>query len=237
MASFPWFSFLKAKSDVSGSSAAQATAVESDQSIKSMSFESIADKFEELQADLIYADDLCGQANIQFAKYRTEIYYLRQNMAFLQQQLAHRTSMYNELHAHAERHRLDLKREKALSSQLQARLNTETNSLKAMTKQAQVAEQHLADLKFDIEDMKCTASMDNPQFLPLVLNDETPLAPQPFVVVLVDGDAYGVSIFDPEEGLPFLTVFSNSGPPTYLPTKEFAERALVPQQPCRSSSK
>jgi hypothetical protein len=212
MASFPWFSFLRAKSNVPRSAATQETALKPDQSVKSISYESIADKFEELQADLAYADDLCGQANIQFAKYRTEIYYFKQNMAFLQQQLAHRTAMYNELHAQAERQRLDLKKERARTAQLQARLTTETNSLKAMTKQAQVAEQHLADAKFDIEYLKCTTPMDKPQFSPLVLNDETPLAPQPFVVVLVDGDAYGVSISSPVEGFLFLTLFKQWSP-------------------------
>ncbi|KEF58787.1 uncharacterized protein A1O9_03630 [Exophiala aquamarina CBS 119918] len=155
-----------------------------------MDFESLADKFEALQDDLAYANELCEQANIQFEKYRTEIYHSKRNMALLQQQLAQQTATSNVLRAQAEKHLIDLRRERVLNAQLQARLATENNSLKAMTKQAATAEEQLAEAKFDLEYLKCTTYLGDPQLPPLALNSEAPLTPEPFVVVLVDGDAY-----------------------------------------------
>lgn len=161
--------------------------------VGSTNFESIADKFESLQDDLAYAHDLCEQANIQFDMFRIEIYNFKQQNAVLMQQLAERNSLVNALQTQIGQHRLDLKKERALNAQVVARLKTETNSLKAMTNQAQIAQQHLADAKFDIEYLKCTTSMGDPLLPPLVPDNETPLPPRPFVVVLIDGDAYAVS--------------------------------------------
>lgn len=211
MASFSWFPFLKAKSDGAGSAKTQEQPSEPTRNVESMNvgsmdFEALADRFEALQDELAYANDLCEQANIQFEKYRTEIYHTKQNMASLKQQLAHQTAMYNVLRAQADKHLIDLKKEKVLNVQLQARLATENNSLKAMTKQAEIAEQHLTEAKFDLEYLKCTTSRGDSQFPPLVPNDEAPLTPQPFVVVLVDGDAYPVSSFSPPEEYSLLTL-------------------------------
>ncbi|KAK5044738.1 hypothetical protein LTR84_010512 [Exophiala bonariae] len=156
-------------------------------------FESIADKVETLQAELAYAHDLCEQANLQFDMFRTEIYNFKQQNALLMQQLAERTTLANALQAQVTQQRADLRKERTLNIQMAARLRTETNSLKAMTNQAQTAQQHLDDAKFDIEYLKCTTTMGNPLLPPLTPDHETPLPPRPFVVVLVDGDAYAWS--------------------------------------------
>lgn len=195
MASFFRLPFLTTKSGTAESTADKATAPSEVATVDPMTFETIADRFETLQTDLAYAQDLCDQANIQFDMYRTEIYGLKNHTALLMQQLAQRTAMCNEFHALADQHRHDLKKERTLNAQLSARLKTETTSLRAMTNQAQMAQRNLADAKFDIEYLKCTTSMANPMLPPLLPNDETPLPARPFVVVLVDGDAYGVSTF------------------------------------------
>lgn len=236
MASFLRFPFLTTKSGTPESSADKGTAPSEVPIVDPMTFESIADRFETLQADLAYAQDLCDQANIQFDMYRTEIDGLKNHTALLMQQLAQRTAMCKEFHAQSDRHRHDLRKERTLNTQLLARLKTETTTLKAMTNQAQMAQRNLADAKFDIEYLKCTTSMDKPLLPPLLPNDETPLPPRPFVVVLVDGDAYKVSaLLSINVRLPL--TFLTSGLPTCLRTGDFPKRPLVVSPRCRSNSR
>lgn len=196
MASYSWFPFLRAKSNAVDSAETEEPTQNADSTnIESVDFESLADRFEALQDELAYANHLCEQANIQFDNYRTEIYHCKRNMENLQQDLAHQGAMYNILRTQAEKHLVDLKKERVLNAQLQARLATECNSLKAMTKQAEAAEQQLSEAKFDLEFLKCTAGIGDSHLPPLAVSDQAPLTPQPFVVVLVDGDAYPVSYF------------------------------------------
>ncbi|KAL2417858.1 hypothetical protein ABEF95_002185 [Exophiala dermatitidis] len=163
-----------------------------------LDFETIADRVEALQQELAYAHHLCEQANLQFDKYRTDLHELKQSVATLQNenevlrcQLAMERERNMRYRAQIQEDQDTIKSQKVLVTQLQARLNTETTSLHAMAKHARTLEQRLIDAKFDLEYLKCTTDAEQQSNIsPSTQNLDVPLPAQPFVVVLVDGDAY-----------------------------------------------
>jgi DNA repair exonuclease SbcCD ATPase subunit len=175
-----------------------------------MDFDAIADKVEGLQRDLAYANHLCEQANLQFDKYRIDVHELKQSRetqrAFnevLQHALARERVKSAALEAQLQTCLQEVRRHKVVAAQWQARLNTETASLNAMTKHAHALEQRMTDLQLDVEYLKCTTTTaptttgDDPELerAPTAPPDcDAPLPAQPFVVVLVDGDFYQVSV-------------------------------------------
>ena len=165
-----------------------------------LNFDSIVERVQTIKRDLAYAEELCDQANLQFAKYRVEIEELKKSLsterssnAVLKEMLSVERKNCATLREKASVDKQDLKRQRVTTSQLQARLDTETASLNAMTKHARVIEQQYAEAQFDLEYLKCTADADRLTQNPLIENKDAPLPPVPFVLVLVDGDAYSVS--------------------------------------------
>ncbi|EXJ57891.1 hypothetical protein A1O7_05314 [Cladophialophora yegresii CBS 114405] len=166
-------------------------------SVEHIDFSTLADRVEEFRYELDRARDMCEQANLEINKYRVEIHRLKctldaeRDACSKAHKLLIRESNHNkELENPNKNLQNSLKRETVLNSQLQARLNTETASLKAMTKHARSQEEKLIDTQLDLEYLKCTMSVDPPLAPTLALNNHAPLPAQPFVVVLVDGDAY-----------------------------------------------
>lgn len=165
----------------------------------STDFEGIADKVEELQRSLEYAHQLCDQANLQFEKYRIDMAELKESLvteqnsnAGLYRSLAAERAKTSHLDAQVSAMKPELKRQRVLASQLQARLNAEIASLSAMTRHARTLEARLVDAQLDLEYLRCTTIAE--PSLPIVsANQDAPLPIQPFVVVLVDGDSYKVS--------------------------------------------
>ncbi|KAJ9609809.1 hypothetical protein H2200_006138 [Cladophialophora chaetospira] len=160
-------------------------------------FEALAEKVDELRYELDRARDMCEQANIQFDKYRLEIYNLKQRLDLERDACikAHRivfneSNHNNQLRARNRDLQTSLKRQTVHSAQLEARLATETSSLRAMTKHARTQEERLIDTQLDLEYLRCTTSDARPSPSLAAVNNDAPLPAQPFVVVLVDGDAY-----------------------------------------------
>ncbi len=168
--------------------------------IDDMDFEAIADKVENLQLELAYAYDLCEQANLQFDKYRVQLQDLKQDLgterasnAILKDMLSQERKNSAMLKAQFNFANQEVKRQRVLASQLQARLNTETASLNAMTKHARAVENRFVETQFDLEYLKCTTDAEKLSQAPTIQSKDSPIPAQPFVVVLVDGDAYLVS--------------------------------------------
>ncbi|EXJ69137.1 uncharacterized protein A1O5_08072 [Cladophialophora psammophila CBS 110553] len=162
-----------------------------------MDFDTLADKVEALQLELEFAYELCDQANIQFDKYRTELYELtksleseREKAARAQRLLVEERGKCATLEARAKNLKVSLENEFVHVAKLQARLNTETASLKAMNKQARKVEEKLIDTQLDLEYLRCTTRVEPPHDPMATLAQDFPLPAQPFVVVLIDGDAY-----------------------------------------------
>ncbi|KIW80972.1 hypothetical protein Z517_03995 [Fonsecaea pedrosoi CBS 271.37] len=197
MALLSWLSPFISKPDVRDSTRFQTTTSLDTKPIEDMDFDTLADKVEALRAQLEYANELCAQANLQFDKYRIELYELRNSLdsARARGDEARRLLVEEQekrvaLQAQAKSLQTSLRNESVLAGQLQARLNTETTSLKAMTKHARRLEERLVDMQLDLEYLRCTTNTE-PVKDPLVtLAQDSPLPAQPFVVVLVDGDAY-----------------------------------------------
>ncbi|KIW61025.1 hypothetical protein PV05_01192 [Exophiala xenobiotica] len=165
--------------------------------IDDMDFEAIADKVENLQLELAYAYDLCEQANLQFDKYRVQLQDLKQDLgterasnAILKDMLSQERKNSAMLKAQFNFANQEVKRQRVLASQLQARLNTETASLNAMTKHARAVENRFVETQFDLEYLKCTTDAEKLSQAPTIQSKDSPIPAQPFVVVLVDGDAY-----------------------------------------------
>ncbi|EXJ93885.1 hypothetical protein A1O1_02278 [Capronia coronata CBS 617.96] len=194
-----WFSSIKASSEPGhGDEDEEVYQPESMSPVDALDFGTIADRVEALQQELAYAYDLCEQANLQFDKYRIDVRELKETMAALQvvneelqYQLGKEKDNSLRYQAQIERDQVMIKSQRMLVTQLQARLSTETSSLRAMTKHARTLEQRMVDTQFDLEYLKCTTNAEqrliNP---PNIQNEDAPLPAQPFVVVLVDGDAY-----------------------------------------------
>jgi hypothetical protein len=175
---------------------ASASASETD----NMDFEAIAEKVEALQLELAYAYDLCEQANLQFDNYRVQLQDLKLDLgterasnALLKDILSQERKNTAILKTQFNLANQEGKRQRVLASQLQARLNTEAASLNAMTKHARAAEQRFVESQFDLEYLKCTTDAERLSQAPTIQSKDSPLPAQPFVVVLVDGDAYLVS--------------------------------------------
>ena len=169
-------------------------------SVEDMNFETLADKVGELRAKLDWAYELCDQANLQFDKYRTEAYELKKSLESerdastkAHKLLTKERNLNAQLQAQNKNLHIGLRKGTVLASQLQARLNTEAASSRAMTKHARATEEKLIDTQLDLEYLKCTTRVDPPNHA-LVVNKDAPLPAQPFVVVLVDGDAYKVGL-------------------------------------------
>ncbi|KIW12134.1 hypothetical protein PV08_09409 [Exophiala spinifera] len=163
----------------------------------SLDFETIAEKVETLQCELAYSQDLCEQANLQFQKYRVDISDLKLNLAterasnaILKELLTHERNNSHVLKSQLNGEKQELKRQRVLMSQMQARMNSDAASLEAMTRHAQALEKRYAELQFDLEYLQCVADAERLQRSPTVQSTESPVPAQPFVVVLIDGDAY-----------------------------------------------
>jgi len=164
--------------------------------VEDIDFENLADKVEDMRSKLEWAYELCDQANLQFDKYRTEIYEMKRSLeserdacSKAHQLLAKERHSTACLQGQNKNLQMSLRRETILASQLQARFNSESASLKAMTKLARTTEQKLIDTRLDLEYVKvCTT--EEKAGNEVTLDTEAPLPAQPFVVVLVDGDAY-----------------------------------------------
>lgn len=162
----------------------------------SFDFESLADQVEDLRRKYAEAVDSCEQANLQFDKYRTEMNELKKSLEAernacikAHKLLAKQTETNKQLQAQNKNLQTRLQRETMLNSQIQAKLHTETAALQAMTKHARSQEEKLIDTRLDLEYLKCTIVEPLPDPAVMLRND-APLPAQPFVVVLVDGDAY-----------------------------------------------
>ncbi|KAJ9496711.1 hypothetical protein H2202_007785 [Exophiala xenobiotica] len=193
-----WFFPSRSESEVAdgngnGEPNRSASASETD----NMDFEAIAEKVEALQLELAYAYDLCEQANLQFDNYRVQLQDLKWDLgterasnAILKDILSQGRKNTAILKTQFNLANQEGKRQRVLASQLQARLNTETASLNAMTKHARAVEQRFVESQFDLEYLKCTTDADRISQAPTIQSKDSPLPAQPFVVVLVDGDAY-----------------------------------------------
>jgi hypothetical protein len=196
-----WFFPSRSESEVAdgngnGEPNRSASASETD----NMDFEAIAEKVEALQLELAYAYDLCEQANLQFDNYRIQLQDLKRDLgtervsnAILKDILSQERKNTAILKTQFNLANQEGKRQRVLASQLQARLNTETASLNAMTEHARAVEQRFVESQFDLEYLKCTTDADRLSQAPTIQSKDSPLPAQPFVVVLVDGDAYLVS--------------------------------------------
>lgn len=198
-----WFPIYKARPEADNRGAGKvAESPETPSADDFLNFETIADKVEALQEELAYAYHLCEQANLQFDKYRLDIHDLNEYVAALekanenlQHQLAAEKERTVKYRAQIHQDQVTIKGQKALVTQLQARLDTETASLHAMTKHARSLEQRMIDTQFDLEYLKCTTSAEQqPVSASQNQSQDAPLPAQPFVVVLVDGDAYKVGV-------------------------------------------
>lgn len=164
-------------------------------------FDATAEKVEALQDELANAREMCEQSSLQFDNYRIDFRELRRSLAdaqFSNAVLRHRvederrnfannlTSQRN--HFTAERGRLE-----AATAEVQDNLNVVTVSLQAMTRRAGDLDEQLVNTKFDLEQLKCMTGAGQPISMPSNQALDAPLPAQPFVVVLVDGDAYQVS--------------------------------------------
>jgi myosin heavy subunit len=200
MSRFSWLPYMRSRSSDLGQSQ-QVTqepiqqvldnASSSETENQPMDFDSIADRVEQLQEELFYAQDLCEQADLQISKYRTDIHELKYTIATLEHAIVGlRTNEAKNALAQARHEKKEVKRAVTAMKSLQARCDTQTVMMKAMGKHAQDSEQKYKELKFDFELYKCTM---NPGLDCLHTADpNSPLPAQPFVVVLVDGDAYQV---------------------------------------------
>ncbi|OAP59851.1 hypothetical protein AYL99_04853 [Fonsecaea erecta] len=200
MALLPWLSPFRGKPDAIESNDVQAASrgtVDAVTPSEDMDFNALADKVEALQSELEYAHELCGEANLQFDKYRTEIHELRMLLASEQQRsdeadrlLVEERQKYVALQAQVRSLQNSLRNGSVLAGQLQARLNTEMASLRAMTKYTRKVEEKLIDTQLDLEYLRCTTRPEPLKDSLVTPALDFPLPAQPFVVVLVDGDAY-----------------------------------------------
>ncbi|KAK5454346.1 hypothetical protein LTS15_006346 [Exophiala xenobiotica] len=193
-----WFFPSRSELDVAdGNSKEEPNRSASASETDNMDFEAIAEKVEALQLELAYAYDLCEQANLQFDNYRVQLQDLKRDLgterasnAILKDILSQERKNTAILKTQFNLANQEGKRQRVLASQLQARLNTEAASLNAMTKHARAVEQRFVESQFDLEYLKCTTDADRLSKAPTIQSKDSPLPAQPFVVVLVDGDAY-----------------------------------------------
>lgn len=165
-----------------------------------LDFDNIAEQVESLQRELAYTRDLCEQAHLQFEKYHVDISDLKSNLAterasnvILKELLTHERNNCHVLKSQMNAERQELKRHRVLMSQMQARMNSDSASLEAMTRHAQAVEKRYAETQFDLEYLQYVRDAESVGLSPTVQSTDSPIPPQPFVVVLVDGDAYMVS--------------------------------------------
>ncbi|KIW66436.1 hypothetical protein PV04_05771 [Phialophora macrospora] len=195
-----WISAFRSKAIPLESTEANGTGSASEDGqtpVEHIDFATLADRVEELRYELDRARDMCEQANVEFDRYRIEIHRLkctldaeRDASAKAHKLLMREIDRTKELQNREKNLQISLRRETLSNSQLQARLNTETASLKAMTKHARTQEEKLIDTQLELEYLKCTTSVEPPLDPTVALDQHAPLPAQPFVVVLVDGDAY-----------------------------------------------
>ncbi|KAI1614987.1 hypothetical protein EDD37DRAFT_630219 [Exophiala viscosa] len=190
-----WFSSstISDKADEPAPQAATATGL-------TMDFDTIVGRVVAMKDELAQAHELCEQANLQFAKYRVEIQELKQSFsaerssnAVLKEMLSAERKHSAAIRDKANIDKQELKRQKVITTQMQARLNTEAASLNAMTKHAREIEQRYSEAQFDLEYLKCTTDAERALQSPSTDDKDSPLPPLPFVLVLVDGDAYSWS--------------------------------------------
>ena len=167
---------------------------------KPLNFEGIADKVESLQRDLAFAHELCEQANLQFDKYRAEINGLKTTVAkqqnvisTLKTGLKAEKSRSAHLQARYQEGQIEMKKLRSVASRSQERAKVEEAALNSMARHVRALEQQYADTQFDLEYLKCVTNAEQLLEQPANPDPTVPLPAQPFVVVLVDGDAYRVS--------------------------------------------
>ena len=164
-------------------------------------FNDIAEKFDDLQKEL-------QKANARLSQQQADIQNLNEALASKTRDLASREKTLLKATKENERLSSDLKKERRQFSESQSRLKAQHASALAKEKGlcAQLQEEYkiqteslnelearYVNTKFDLEYLKCVAE---PSAQALTLSGrhrEILLPPQPFVVVLVDGDAYDVS--------------------------------------------
>ncbi|KAK6384830.1 hypothetical protein LTS17_002393 [Exophiala oligosperma] len=163
----------------------------------SLDFETIAEEVETLQRELAYTRDLCEKANSQFEKYRVDISYLKSDLAterssnvILKELLTHERNNGHALKAQMNAQIQELKRQRLLMIQMQARIDSDAASLSLITRHAKALETRYAETQFDLEYLQCVTDAERLGQSPTVQNTDSPLPAQPFVVVLIDGDAY-----------------------------------------------
>ena len=172
---------------------------------ESLDFGRIADKVESLQQELALARELCERANLRFDKYRAEIDMLKAQVA---KQQAKISALHNGLAAEKARSaslqakfhgsQTEVNKLRLLASQSQAKAKMETAALDSITQHARCLEQQYAETQFDLEYLKCVTNAERLLERPAWPDSNVLLPPQPFVVVLVDGDAYRVSFMLPK---------------------------------------
>lgn len=170
-------------------------------SLHEYNFNDLADKFDELQKQL-------HKANAQLSQYQTEIQSLDRVLALKTQGLASHEKALRRSTKDIERLNSDLKRERRQFSESQSRLKAQLTTalatgnglqaklqeeLKVRSELFNDLEARYVDAQFDLEYLKCVAEPSGALLAPRGLDRNVSLPPQPFVVVLVDGDAYDVS--------------------------------------------
>ena len=175
-------------------------------------FEDVADKVEALQKDLI-------DANAQIELYRREIMELKERLRSKDQQISTQETFHQSSVKAIDRLNADLKRERRQFADSQGKLKNQhhntcvqlTNAIakeKSQNKRLQAdlksqrdlvleLKEKQMDMQFDLEYLKCIQQSTNISSQSASSNldrdRQFSLPAQPFVVVLVDGDAYDVS--------------------------------------------
>ncbi len=188
------------------------------------------DKYKALQEELTTTVKSRDDANMQCGGYKTQLQSLekilenqRKQLASLKALLATEKGKHTNVQKQNVEANREIKRLRQSVTQSQTRLTAEA-------KHARVLEQQYVDTKFDLEYLKCTTSTEQPCYQPIAQDPDSPLLTQPFVVVLVDGDAYKVSPAAVAIML-FAYLHLNSGRPTFSSAPIPSLRSTLPTKP------
>jgi len=168
-----------------------------------LEFDEIADRVEGLHGELITAQQRCEQANAKLAQHRAEISSLQKSLkakkdslTYVQQSLATEQAGHVKTRKELQKLRTALMQSQDQKKSLEAQLTQEKAAHAASMEQALRWKQKAANTQFELEYVKCTTQAST-EIEKTNWNSEAPLLPLPFVVVLVDGDAYRVSLMRP----------------------------------------
>lgn len=188
--------------------------------IVDMTFDDIATQLDFFRSEYIRATKLCQEANDRFSQYRQEIKELRQHVRDeifandnLQVALDIERKGHDNLKKQRQSDQLEIKLLKQSVKQHQKQLKDERSARSGLNDYISCLEEQITSQALET---KSWLSIDETAQTSLsTMQSDATLLPQPFVVVLVDGDAYSVSF-------PFhithishliLTVVSRSVPP------------------------